>query len=79
MYSEAGSLDLGGKESYLTHSFAEWFLALVEQQIEGDFASHVAAVLPDLLQEFAIRIGHEGKTSSHRNLMYVAHRPSAYR
>jgi hypothetical protein len=49
MYSEAGSLDLGGKESYLTHSFAEWFLALVEQQIKGDFASHVAAVLPDLL------------------------------
>jgi hypothetical protein len=77
IYSDAGSLR--GNEDDMTEKFAEWFYALIEHQ-RGETSSHdVLAVLPELLQEFAIRLGHEGKKRDYRNLMYVAHKPRAYR
>jgi hypothetical protein len=76
-YSDAGSLR--GNEDDMTENFAEWFHALIEQQLGETSSRDVLAVLPRLLQEFAIRLGHEGKNRDHRNLMYVAHKPRAYR
>ena len=76
-YSDAGSFTT--KEDEVTKSFAEWLLAMIHQQLGEISSGDVRAILPEMLQEFAIRLGHEGKTRDHRKLMYVAHKPAAYR
>jgi hypothetical protein len=76
IYSDAGSLK--SKEDEVTESFSEWLLAMIHQQLGEISSSDALAVLPEILQEFAVRLGHEGKTRNHRKLMYVAHKPAAY-
>ncbi len=77
-YSDPGSMK--GDEGSFTAEFAEWLLERITQHL-GDVPSEdlVETLSHELLKEFAIRLGHKGKTKDHQQVMYCAHKPAAYK
>lgn len=71
-YSDVGSL--GSMEDGTTTEFLEWLAASLHREIQPGAVHDCIGDLPRMLREFAIRIGHEGQGSEHRNLMYIAHK-----
>lgn len=67
-YSDAGSI-ADQDELYANILQNELLQDLDSRDLAG-----VEPLLPGLLEEFAIRIGHQGETQDHRNLMYIVHK-----
>lgn len=60
--------------------FSWWLWPFIEKTLEQNPLSDVQEALsPRILREFAIRLGHEGRTEDHRAMMWFAHTPEAYR
>ncbi|KAI0506315.1 hypothetical protein F5B22DRAFT_455723 [Xylaria bambusicola] len=72
LYSEAGSLD-GRTDNYAQYLADELIAKLNNELKDVDWAKFRIS-LSRLLQEFAIRVGNEGETQSHRDLMYWTHK-----
>jgi hypothetical protein len=72
-YSDVGSIAMY-EDGYATALQNE----LLQDLFEHDPAAIDMPTLPLLLQEFAIRIGHQGESSDSRNMMYFAHKLSRY-
>ncbi|KAI0102620.1 hypothetical protein GGR51DRAFT_527089 [Nemania sp. FL0031] len=72
LYSEAGSLETG-TDNYAQYLADEVIIKLNNELRDVDWGKFRTA-LSDLLREFAIRVGNEGETQSHRDLMYWTHK-----
>lgn len=76
LYSEAGSLE--GR----TDNYAQYLADEVTTKLKIDLKdinwTKFRSTLSELLQEFAIRVGNEGETQNHRDLMYWTHKWHEY-
>ena len=67
-YSEAGSIT----------DYEEIYANVLRSELLQDLKSidltDVEPLLSLLLEEFAIRIGHQGESRDHQNMMYIAHK-----
>jgi hypothetical protein len=67
-YSEAGSIA----------DYEEIYANILRNELLQDLKStdltNVGQLLSLLLEEFAIRIGHQGESRDHQNMMYIAHK-----
>jgi hypothetical protein len=67
-YSEAGSL------ADYENAYANILQNELLQDLDSAELIGVEPLLPQLIEEFAIRIGHQGESQDHQNMMYIAYK-----
>lgn len=73
-YSDASSLSPTAKEKYHSEIVEALIGILSSESLEAPVVERIFDVLPELLKAFALKLGHDAPTQTHRNVMFFIHK-----
>lgn len=74
VYSEESSTANSSRQAYIWELAENLFRNLHSISTNRDFPANVSTSLPDLLQAFALMVGHNAPTQMHRDIMAFVHK-----
>lgn len=73
-YSNTSSRAISRQGHYIREFAEDLFSKIGALTVDEKTRSRASAILPDLLKAFALKVGHNGKTQMHRDVMVFVHR-----
>ncbi|KAI1745785.1 hypothetical protein F4680DRAFT_403240 [Xylaria scruposa] len=74
VYSDTSSLASSWKENYILELADDLYDNVSFWNLDFNVKGKIATVLPDLLRDFAFKIGHNAETQMHRDVMVYVHK-----
>ncbi|GAP91233.1 putative Pfs domain protein [Rosellinia necatrix] len=74
VYSDTSSLTFSGQENYMLELADDLYDIVSYWNPDFNTKERIATVLPDLLRDFALKIGNDAETQLHRNVMVYVHK-----
>ncbi|KAI1753776.1 hypothetical protein F4782DRAFT_545546 [Xylaria castorea] len=74
VYSDTSSMALSRRETYVLELADDLFDKVSLWNLDSSAKERISAVLPDLLRDFALKIGYNAETQMHRNVMAYVHK-----
>ncbi len=74
VYSDISSLASSRQENYVLELADDLYDNVSYWNPDFNTKERIATVLPDLLRDFALKIGHNAETQMHRNVMVYVHK-----
>lgn len=73
-YSSVSSKAFPKRHRYIQEMADDLFSKIGTPNVDGKTQTEILEILPELLKAFALKIGHDGPTQMHRDVMVFIHR-----
>ncbi|KAI1132592.1 hypothetical protein F5Y10DRAFT_197377 [Nemania abortiva] len=74
VYSDTSSMASSRQENYIWDLASDLFEKVSSWNPDSQTKERISTALPDLLKTFALKIGHDGESQIHRNVMVYVHK-----
>ncbi|KAK6335930.1 hypothetical protein TWF730_003305 [Orbilia blumenaviensis] len=74
VYSEASSVTPSAKEHYISQLADALSYGIRTHQLDSETLGRISIVLPELLKIFALKVGYNASSQTHRDIMFFVHK-----
>lgn len=74
IYSDTSSLATSRQDDYISELANDLFSNVKNFHLNIDLKERLSSILPDLLKDFALKLGHEAPTATHLEVMAIVHK-----